>query len=86
MCKQQMRLAYSAVYHKKLKIIKLEWLRYANLFFISSLLEHFTAECTIFSYMLLMQPYHYANALVLNNLNKRVLSSFRILVRLKLHL
>lgn len=86
MCKQQMRLAYSAVYHKKLKIIKLEWLRYANLFFISSLLEHFTAECTIFSYMLLMQPYQYANALVLNNLNKRVLSSFRILVWLKLHL
>lgn len=86
MCKQQMRLAYSAVYHKKLKIIKLEWLRYANLFFISSLLEHFTAECTIFCYMLLMQPYQYANALVLNNLNKRVLSSFRILVWLKLHL
>lgn len=49
MCKQQMRLAYSAVYHKKLKIIKLEWLHYANLFFITSLLEHFTDECTIFS-------------------------------------
>jgi len=47
MCKQQTRLAYSAVDHKKLKIIKLEWLHYANLFFIS-LLEHFTAECTVF--------------------------------------
>lgn len=57
MCKQQMRLAYSAVYHKKLKIIKLEWLHDVNLFFISSLLEHITAECTIFFYMLLMQMY-----------------------------
>lgn len=57
MCKQQTRLAYSAVYHKELKIIKLEWLRYANLFFISSLLEHFTAECTVFSCMLLIQTH-----------------------------
>lgn len=57
MCKQQMRLAYSAVYHKKLKIIKLEWLHDVSLFFISSLLEHITAECTIFFYMLLMQMY-----------------------------
>lgn len=36
MCKQQMRLAYSAVYHKKLKIIKLEWLNYVNLFLLAA--------------------------------------------------
>lgn len=50
MCKQQMKLACLGVYHRKLKIIKLEWLYYANLFFIISLLEHFTAKCNIATY------------------------------------
>lgn len=47
MCKQQMRLAYSAVYHTKMRIIKLQLPHHANLFFISSLLKHFTAECAM---------------------------------------
>lgn len=48
MCKKQMRLAYSAAYHSRLRIIKLQLLHHANLFFISSLLEHFTVKCAIF--------------------------------------
>lgn len=51
-----MWIAYSGVYRKKkkkkptnknTKIIKSEWLHYANLLFIIRLLEHFTTECTI---------------------------------------
>lgn len=75
MCKQQMKLAYSGVYHKKLKIIKLEWLHYANLFFIISLLEHFTAKCTILQHTSMLMHS------CLNNFKNRVLS--RILVLYK---
>lgn len=44
-----MWIVYSGVYRKKkhMKIIKSEWLHYANLLFIIRLLEHFTTEYTI---------------------------------------